>query len=390
MARFPRDSLMIGPLAVLAVLGVAAAGCSGDGAADSRGASGRASGHGTPAEGDPPLSAGVWTETVHGGSEMTRVVAVAPGEAWAVGTDGEPVGPYGGSLWRWDGHEWRSTRPPGSLRYPTVVSGTAATNVWIFDQDADMWRWDGRRWTSRGRPPWPRSARLNDAVVAGPEDVWIAGGQITGTRQNPRWRPLPLAHWSPSGWAEVPVSSASSVKRLSAAAPDDLWALTRDDLGEVSAIEHWNGRRWRAVPAPPSLSGAKASFRDVVAVSAREVWVAGTIMRPGRRQAALLMRWDGSRWDLPGGVPEEAISFGSVAPDGHGGVWLGASNYAYDEHRILLHFDGRSWTREKAPKANNAPEVFDIAKVPGGDQVFAVGGSPSHDEDSRGWVWTRR
>ncbi|MFD0890688.1 hypothetical protein ACFQ08_39600, partial [Streptosporangium algeriense] len=247
------------------------------------------------------------------------------------------------------------------------------------------------RWSSRGRPPWPRSALLDDAVVAGPRDVWIVGSQVAGTRHNPFRRPLPLARWSPSGWSKVPPPPSSSyVNRLSAAAPDDLWALAGDDSGAVSAIEHWDGRRWRTVPTPPSLSGAKAEFHDVVAVSAREVWVAGSILRPGHRQAALLMRWDGSRWNLPGDVPAGAISFGSVAPDGQGGVWLGASNYAYDDHRILLHFDGRSWTYEKAPRTNRAPEVFDMAKVPGGDQVLAVGGNPSFDEDSRGWMWVRR
>ncbi|GAA2881514.1 hypothetical protein GCM10010517_44450 [Streptosporangium fragile] len=141
---------------------------------------------------------------------------------------------------------------------------------------------------------------------------------------------------------------------------------------------------------PSSLSGAKVLFHDVVAVSAREVWVAGSIPRPGRRQAALLMRRDGGRWSLAGGVPAGAVSFGAVAPDGHGGVWLGASNYAYDDHRILLHFDGRSWTYEKAPRIDNGPAVFDMAKVPGGDQVFAAGGNPSFDEHSSGWIWMRR
>ncbi|MBB4914795.1 hypothetical protein [Streptosporangium saharense] len=145
---------MIGPLVAIAVLGVTAAGCSADGAADSRNPSGR----GTPTEESLALSAGVWTETNVGGAEMTRVVAVAPGEAWAVGTDGEVVSPYGGGLWHWDGHGWRSTRPPVGLRYPEVVSGTSATNVWVFDRDGDAWHWDGRRWSSRGRPPWPRSA----------------------------------------------------------------------------------------------------------------------------------------------------------------------------------------------------------------------------------------
>lgn len=317
---------------------------------------------------------------------MTSVVALTPGQAWAVGYKGE-MGDD--PFMRWDGRAWKPVRPPVGLRNPRVVSGTSADNVWVFDDDADAWRWDGRRWSAGGRPPWPRSTVLRDAVVAGPEAVWVAGSQNIGTSNSPSYRHV-LARWSPAGWSEVrsPRSSEAGINRFGAVAPDDLWAVA-GGFEDGSAVEHWDGQRWRTIPLPLSLHGAKIDFRDIAGVSAQEIWVVGSVLRPGRRQAALLMRWDGGRWNLVN-VPAGANSFGSVASDGHGGVLIGASNYHYDDRRILLRFDGRSWTYEEAPRGNKAPAVFDLARVPGDDQVFAVGGNPSYDEDSRGWIWTRR
>ncbi|WP_433367327.1 hypothetical protein [Streptosporangium sp. CA-115845] len=375
---------MIRQAAAITVLSLVVAGCSGSTAESRR----RAPGHSTPAGDGLALSSGVWEQLGGGGAGMTKVVVTGPGEAWAVGADGEGGGQGRGVL-RWDGRAWRSARPPDGLLYPRALSGTSPDNVWLFDKDADAWRWDGRRWTRRERPPWPRSADVHDAVVTGPAEVWVAGKQNVGTRSRPSWRPLPLARWSPSGWSEVSAPSPS-IWRLSAATPDDVWAIATDDSDSFTVIEHWDGRRWTISPTPSSFSGAKVQFYDIAARSSREVWVAGTVVRPGHRVAALLMRWDGSRWNLADGIPSGAVSFGAVAPDGRGGVWLGATNYSYDDDRILLHFDGRSWTYEKSPESRNAPAVSDMARVPGGDQVIAVGGNPSYDEDGSGWIWVRR
>ncbi|MEU6426565.1 hypothetical protein ABZ860_11740 [Microbispora sp. NPDC046973] len=381
----------IGRLAAIGALSAAAIGCSGGGvhARDSP-----ASVPGTPtaaARPDvvPSLSGGTWTETgtAAAGAVMSSVAATGRGEAWAVGSPGENR--QNGPVLRWDGRAWRPQSPPPGLRYPRVVSGTSPGNVWVFDKDANAWQWDGRRWSARGRPPWKLPVLLDDAVVTGPGDVWVAGGQDDGTAGDPPWRPG-LARWSPSGWAVVPSprSTWPGIRRFGVTPSGGLWALTGDgDTG--STVERWDGRRWTVVSAPPWPAGAKVDFRDLAVVSEREVWVAGSIQLPGPRQAALLMRWDGDRWNPARDLPAGAISFNAVAADGHGGVWLGASNYSYDNHRILLHFDPRSWTYEKAPRVHNDPEVFDLVRIPGEDRVFAVGGNPSYDEDSQAWIWTR-
>ncbi|XVQ84039.1 hypothetical protein ACQP2K_35270 [Microbispora siamensis] len=383
-----RGITVIGRLAAIGVLSAAAVGCSGGGAVHTRNSPGSApSTSATRPEVVPSLSSGTWTETGMGGSGavMVSVAATGRGEAWAVGSPGEDR--EIGRVSRWDGRTWRSAPLPPGLRL--VVSGSSPGNVWIFDKDANAWQWDGRRWSARGRPPWKLPVLLEDAVVTGPGDVWVTGGRDDGAPGDPPWLPA-LAHWSPSGWSIVssPRSTWPGIHHFGATASGDLWALTGDwDTG--ATVERWDGRGWTVVPAPPWPAGAKVDFRDLAVVSEQEIWVAGSIVLPGPRQVALLMRWDGDRWNPAPDLPTGAISFNAVAADGHGGVWLGASNYSYDNHRILLHFDGRSWTYEKAPRIHNDPVVFDLVKVPGEDRVFAVGGNPSYDEDGQAWIWTR-
>ncbi len=382
--------MTIGRLVAIGVLSAAAIGCSGGDPVDARHSPGHVRSTATAAarpEVVPSLSGGTWTETrtANAGAVMLSVAVTRDGEAWAVGAPGENR--RTGPVLRWDGRAWRSAPLPPGLRYPAVVSAASAGNVWIFDNHANAWQWDGGRWSARGRPPSRLPVSLEAAVVTGPGDVWVAAGQNHGTAAEPDWRSL-LARWSPAGWSVVPRSTRPVIRRLGATASGDLWALAGyGDTG--STVERWDGRRWTVVLAPPRPGGATADFADLAVVSEREVWVAGSILRPGARQAALLMRWDGDRWNPVPGLPSDAVAFNAVASDGRGGVWLGASNYHSENKRILLHFDRRSWTYEKTPRVSNAPAVLDLVKVPGGDTVFAVGGNPSYDEDSQAWIWTR-
>ncbi|MGI5159326.1 hypothetical protein [Microbispora sp. CA-102843] len=368
---------MIRRLTAIAVLIAALAACSGGGAPDkthSRPSSP------TPTPARPSLSAGVWVDTPMGTGVMGSVVATAPDDAWALGG-----GEFGPLFAHWDGRVWRPARLPEGARSPGVLSGTSADDVWLFDDDMTVWRWDGRRWSRRERPPCPPSAILRTAVATTGGQVWVAGYLDPPDGPSTEF----LARWSGASWSSVPSPSGLRFHRLRAAAPDDVWALAwRAD--DSDAIERWDGHGWRPVPLPASLDGAKVYLYDVAPVSGREAWVAGSYLRQEGSQAALLMRWDGERWTTAAGVPAGTIGFGRVAADGHGGVWLGAQSGHDSNPHILLHFDGRSWMYEKAPRVHDSQSVSAFARIPGGDRMIAVGGNPSYDEDSQAWIWTRR
>ncbi|MFB9895209.1 hypothetical protein [Planobispora takensis] len=129
-------------------------------------------------------------------------------------------------------------------------------------------------------------------------------------------------------------------------------------------------------------------LEDIAVVSADDAWAVGEITGK-ETSAAITARWDGRRWDVVDG-PSRFVHLSAVTPDGRGGIWVGADYWSHEDKRVVLHYDGRSWTYEPTPRTCNDPAVFDLASVPGSDQVLAVGGEPSFDEDGVAWVWTRR
>ncbi|WP_371782681.1 hypothetical protein [Streptosporangium subroseum] len=334
----------------------------------------------------PAPSTASWTDTrVPGsGTHMNGVVATSPRDAWAVGG-----GEDGDLIMRWDGRAWRSVTGPGGLRPVRAVSASSSDNVWVFG-NTGAWRWNGRGWSSKGglrdlHLPW-----LKAAVVAGPRDVWVAGDSgdsedADATDPDSR-RPF-LGRWSGAGWSEFPLPSGLGVHAFSALGPHDVWALARRG-DDSDSIMRWDGDRWNTVPMPPLLLGKKVQLTDITAVSADEAWAIGDVSRSGTR-TAVMIRWDGRRWSVVDG-PARFVYFSAVASDGDGGVWVGAHYWDYSDGRVLLRYDGRSWSYEMPPRAQNAPVVSDFALVPGDDQVIAVGGNPSFDEDSRAWIWMRR
>jgi hypothetical protein len=87
-------------------------------------------------------------------------------------------------------------------------------------------------------------------------------------------------------------------------------------------IEHYNGTRWRIVPSP--AAGTVPSLSGVAAVSASDVWAAGTAAGQ-----TLTEQWNGSAWTTvtsPDPGPSDNLSSMSATP-GSGIVWAaGASS----------------------------------------------------------------
>ncbi|MEU8380557.1 hypothetical protein [Streptosporangium sp. NPDC048865] len=330
----------------------------------------------------PAPAMGTWKETVlpGGGAEMNGVVAISPGDAWAVGNvgEGDPVV----HLVRWNGRVWRSVTPPEGLFPARAVSASSGDGVWVFG-DAGAWRRAGGGWSYMGGTRGSRPHLLEAAVVAGPRDVWIAGTTEGADATNPESRRPFLRRWSGTGWSDFSLPRGVEVRAFGAVGPRDVWALGRGpDDGAV--IMRWDGDRWNTVPMPRSLAGRGVGLEDVAAFSADEAWAIG-----GDSATAVVIRWDGRRWNVVEG-PARFVHFTAVAPDGHGGAWVAANYWDSTDKRMLLHYDGRSWTYERAPRTRNAPSVFDLALVPVSDQVIAVGGEPTFDEHSTAWIWTRQ
>ncbi len=318
------------------------------------------------------------------GGGLKDVEVTGPREAWAVGSHDEGAP----SVKRWDGVRWRDAPPPGQAGYLMAVTATSPGEVWTFDHEAHAWRWTGSAWTSMGGQS---RRRPRAAVAAAPGDVWVGGATLDD-------RPgAYLARWSGGRWSrEWRPAGVASIRAMSATGPDDVWAV-----GGASIL-HWDGRRWTTstfgdaafpplgVPGPQWPGDRpRLVLLDVDAVSPTEVWAVGTLQGT-RRADAVALRYDGTRWtsvpvpaknDRPGRA--YAGSFSAVAADGHGGFWAATQ----PQVSILHYADGR-WTRDRIPKGLPGA-VTDLATVPGGTHLIAVGDQPDYDEDGVGWIAVR-
>src|SRR5436190_16088532 len=92
---------------------------------------------------------------------------------------------------------------------------------------------------------------------------------MTGSAQgeSPAWRVVPI---DAVKWQEL--------SGIAAVSPTDVWAVGEQraaDGADRTLTEHWNGSYWQIVPSPNV--GPKSNWlRDVIAISATDVWAVGT------------------------------------------------------------------------------------------------------------------
>jgi hypothetical protein len=220
-------------------------------------------------------------------------------------------------------------------------------------------------------------ATLMDVAAISGTDAWAVG-----ERRPPNDNAYPLAeHWDGTAWTAAPVpvtpTGAGELTGVSAASPDDVWAVG-DSSGLGPVIRHWNGGEWTAVaPAPPPGNDHPGADRlyDVAALPTGQAWAVGSYSdrnRPG--PATLVEGWDGRQWSrLPTPSPGVlANSLRGVAAVSATDVWT-VGWYATDNNVALaLHWDGRTWTKSpmKPPPGNT--ELQGVTAV-SADDVWAVG-----------------
>ncbi|MEW9553669.1 hypothetical protein [Nonomuraea sp. NPDC050783] len=270
------------------------------------------------------------------GSRLTDVTAAGPREAWAAGAEEDRL-----LLLRHDGTAWRRAEPPpGAPAVPAGadvrVAASGPHDVWLLlpevsagDQVESLTavRWDGTAWHRvPGRVEAPAVA---DFAVLGPADAWAVYGAD---------RPQ-AAHWDGRAWTEVPLPADATA--LSGTSPTDLWAvgsrrsgpgITDTELSQPAAM-HWDGRSWRLVPTPsyafppPKPPEGSAGLDGVLALSSTDVWAIGAhTFNHGETDdeppdpPAILLHWDGRRWSRHPAVPQAGYCCPRLAPDASGGV----------------------------------------------------------------------
>jgi hypothetical protein len=121
-------------------------------------------------------------------------------------------------------------------------------------------------------------------------------------------------HWNGEKWEVVPVPRARTgqdfLTAVTAVSTGDVWAVgygcdwdwchTKYGSDPRPIIEHWDGREWRAVPAPmPPWWTRDVWLFGVAAAAANDVWAVGAHGNPSNgAYLTLVEHWDGQQWSI--------------------------------------------------------------------------------------------
>ena len=125
--------------------------------------------------------------------------------------------------------------------------------------------------------------------------------------------------------------------------PTEAWAVGFINQGLQSpgqVIEQWKGTQWTEYTALAFNPGDQPSLHGITAVSATDIWAAGSLLTDGGQLLkALFEHWDGTAWSK-----QTARFFGffeGVSADAANDIW--AVGFATGNTTLSEHYDGTSW-----------------------------------------------
>lgn len=256
------------------------------------------------------------------------------------------------------------------------------------------------------RPQWHTIVRAGIPTASGldalsPDDVWIVGHQ----QARPGHVVPAIVHWDGRTLrryaAFVPTAHDGDLFAVAGIRSDDAWAVGSDRvLGGVNrpVTMHWDGVAWRVVPVP-QLPAAGLLY-GVVAIASNDVWAVGSLGLGW----PLILHWNGRRWhggygaQLRKAVPRWNYSgsiYGTYLQDvvalGPRDVWAIGTKEFVDVggvYPIVLHWNGRSWTRVATSQDGTQGEAVDTAA--GEVTTLSTDSDEADAHGGRGYYLTRR
>ncbi|HEV2371871.1 MAG TPA: hypothetical protein VGS19_06855 [Streptosporangiaceae bacterium] len=217
---------------------------------------------------------------------VSRVVAVSPISAWAVGESFQAGNrPSGALIEHWNGTQWVTVANPAAQRVSALVglAMVSARDIWAVGSQGVspdgaiplVEHWDGARWNVIPVPKGHGASSLYAISAAGPRDVWVAGGQAELGPRGPVG--ALVEHWNGVTWnvaRGVPHLRYAGVDGVYAAGPHDVWAVSSN--GVQASFLHWDGKTWSAQPVPgPKEYGLQYGYYGMGGSGPDDVWAVG-------------------------------------------------------------------------------------------------------------------
>jgi hypothetical protein len=228
-------------------------------------------------------------------------------------------------------YSWTSEYLGSTLYRPEAITGTSATDVWVFQlnsADTVLHRGpDG--WTTM---PLPATDSIWAAWSRAEDDAWAVGAEGA------------ILRWNGSAWSRQWLASNPGLSAVWSSGPDDAWAVGSAD-GPYAA--HWDGLVWTPVTIADATSGS--SFLAVSGAAASDVWVL--------QQFGDAFHWNGTSWERVAGA-DTGLGL-AISGSASGDVWMAGYDssvwcqypgppYCYPDSRVM-HWDGAAWSAVAGP-----------------------------------------
>lgn len=224
---------------------------------------------------------------------------------------------------------------------------------------------------------------LNAVAAISADNVWAVGWYLDS---NNAMLTL-IEHWNGSVWALVssanPGSAYNSLNGVAAISAKNIWAVGyySNSTGSTTAqtlIEHWNGKTWSVVPSPNPGSAENLLYGVSRIPGTSQLWAVGAYYNTGNSPTQTLTEyWDGSSWN---DVSSPNVGLGgelsAVSAISATNIWAAGSysNSTYTNQTLIEHWNGTSWNVVSSPSPASAYNVLNgITKVPGSSKIWAIG-----------------
>lgn len=151
------------------------------------------------------------------------------------------------------------------------------------------------------------------------------------------------------------------LRSVVAVSANDVWAagsyIPYGKAFSQTLIEHWDGTSWSVVKSPNA--GFFATLDGMVATSRSDVWAVGSYGRHQYDDPTLIEHWDGASWSIvpsPNGGSYTVNNLYSASAVSANDIWVVGeyipSNSVYFQ-TLIEHWDGTNWSIAPSPNVPN-------------------------------------
>ncbi len=265
---------------------------------------------------------------------------------------------------------WHPVALPGPTgSFVSNVNASSPANVWAtLANEPDVAHLTSHGWVLVSFAHGSDDVLMDGLATTSPRNVWAFSYDFTTK--------LPYAHhFNGSSWktTQLPaiVSGNSLTGLISTSSADNIWTLAAK--GSATVTMRYNGHKWQTFPLPKNTvpAGQTVFARRILAESASDVWTVVWTFKGAVAGPVILMHWNGHDWSKAAGKPPTGALSGPIAPDGRGGLWLGAQSATGAP--FLLHYRDGAWTKVKCPTDSTGELALDaLSYIPRTRSLFGV------------------